>query len=175
MPESAPSQWIDAPGRCAHGCVYVAGALRVFGGIASGTTPASVHESVNVYLSATAAERARDRGAVFGVASAGRRRRGKAGTPSFGWFPPPPRGRTLAGLDPPPADTLNASLDINTEDGGDQGARLTALKGLRWIDGEPAGRKKRKEETPAPPPAGADVDAEADVDADVDAGIDVGR
>ena len=60
VPKSAT--WIDAPGRCAHGCVYVAGALRLFGGIAS-RAPASVHESVNVYLSATAAERARDRGA----------------------------------------------------------------------------------------------------------------
>ena len=62
VPKSAT--WIDAPGRCAHGCVYVAGALRLFGGIAS-RAPASVHESVNVYLSATAAEHARDRGAVF--------------------------------------------------------------------------------------------------------------
>ena len=173
VPESAP-KWIDAPGRCAHGCVYVAGALRVFGGIASSTTPASVHESVNVYLSATAAERARDRGAVFGPRLWDVVDAEKPALPPSPVVPQPPRGRTLAGLEPPPADTLNASLDINTEDGGDQGARLTALKGLRWIDGEPAGRKKRKEETPAPPPAGADVDAEADVDADVDAGIDAG-
>jgi len=170
---SRGSKWTDAPGRCAHGCVYVAGALRLFGGIASGTQLASIHESVNVYLSATAAERARDRGAVF--SKSGDKPLADAENPALSPPDPPPpaaaRGRTLAGLDPPPADTLNASLDINTEDGGDQGARLTALKGLRWIDGE-SGRKKRKEETPAPPPAGADVDTGADVDDDVAADVD---
>ena len=84
VPKSAT--WIDAPGRCAHGCVYVAGALRLFGGIAS-RAPASVHESVNVYLSATAAEHARDRGAVF--SSVGKLRE-TAETPATSPPDPPP-------------------------------------------------------------------------------------
>ena len=155
VPKSAT--WIDAPdGARTAACTSPAPCDS--SEIAS--APAACTSRSSVYLSATAAEHARDRGAVF--SSVGKLRE-TAETPATSPPDPPPparaRGRTLAGLEPPPADTLNASLDINTEDGGDQGARLTALQGLRWIDGD-AGRKKRKEETPAPPPpAGADADA----------------
>jgi hypothetical protein len=44
---------------------------------------------------------------------------------------PAGRGRTLAGLEPPPptADGHNTSLDINTEDGGDQGREAHRAQG----------------------------------------------
>jgi hypothetical protein len=135
-------RWTKAPARCAHSCVYIAGALRSFGGFTGTNTLASFHDGVNVYLTANAAEYARSRGAVFGPVEADAVENIDAvenvevGAAREQPKKPAGRGRTLAGLEPPPptADGHNTSLDINTEDGGDQGARLTALKGLRWID-----------------------------------------
>ena len=102
VPKSAT--WIDAPGRCAHGCVYVAGALRLFGGIAS-RAPA-VRTIRSIAPSATAAEHARDRGAVFSsveklreTAETPRRRRRSPA-------PPGPRPRQDSGRPrPAPSDT----------------------------------------------------------------------
>jgi hypothetical protein len=44
-------RWTKAPARCAHSCVYIAGALRSFGGFTDTNTLASFHDGVNVKTS----------------------------------------------------------------------------------------------------------------------------